>query len=368
MTIVVALFLGLTVSAEEIFRDRKILQREKFINLSRSSYLLSKIGILFVLSAIQMILFVLIGNYVLGIKGMTFEYWIVLFSVMSFANVLGLNISAAFNSVVTIYIMIPLILIPQMILGGAMFSFDKLNRNIGSVDKVPLLAEFMVSKWSYEALMVNQFMNNSYQNKFYDIDKKESIANYKQIYYLPELKEKLKFCYKNIKSKNPKIIEKVNNDLNLLRTEFKKQHNVLPQFPIKKFVNKIQNDSLTLFISFLANSYIATLDDYYGKMFLKANTQKERIIDWATETNPKLYKKLKDNYKNDAISDLVKNVYEKRQIIRYKDELIQQIDPIFLDPRSDRGYLNFRSHFYAPHKFLQEIIIILFLLILLLFG
>jgi len=154
MTIVVALFLGLTVSAEEIFRDRKILQREKFINLSRSSYLLSKIGILFVLSTIQMILFVLIGNYVLGIKGMTFEHWIVLFSVMSFANVLGLNISAAFNSVVTIYIMIPLILIPQMILGGAMFSFDKLNRTIGTVEKVPLVAEFMASKWAYEALMV----------------------------------------------------------------------------------------------------------------------------------------------------------------------------------------------------------------------
>jgi len=199
--------------------------------------------------------------------------------------------------------------------------------------------------------MVNQFMNNAYESKFYDIDKKESIANYKQIYYLPELKEKLKYCYTNIKSKDPKIIEKINADLRMLRTEFKKQHNVLPQFSIDKFVSKIQKDSLTLFISFLANAYITTLDDYYGKMFLKANTKKEKIINWAIETNPKLYKKLKNDYKNDAINDLVKNIYEKRQIIRYKDELVQQIDPIFLDPMSDRGYLNFRSHFYAPHKF-----------------
>ena len=47
MAVIVALFIGLTVSAEEIFRDRKILEREKFLNLSRLSYLISKINFLF---------------------------------------------------------------------------------------------------------------------------------------------------------------------------------------------------------------------------------------------------------------------------------------------------------------------------------
>src|SRR5690606_16437037 len=60
MSIIVALFMGLTVSAEEIIRDRKILKREAFLHLSRSSYLLSKISILFMLSAIQTLLFVLV--------------------------------------------------------------------------------------------------------------------------------------------------------------------------------------------------------------------------------------------------------------------------------------------------------------------
>ena len=45
MSVIVALFLGLTVAAEEIIRDRKILKREKFLNLSRGSYLFSKIFI-----------------------------------------------------------------------------------------------------------------------------------------------------------------------------------------------------------------------------------------------------------------------------------------------------------------------------------
>lgn len=191
MSLIVALFLGLMVSAEEIFRDRKILKREKFLNLSRSSYLLSKIFILFIISAIQTITFVLIANSILGIKDMYFTYWLALFSTACFANLLGLNISALFNSAVTIYIIIPLIMIPMMILSGAMFNFDKLNRTVGSVDKVPILAELMVTKWSYEALVVHQFKDNQFERTFYDLEKRKSNADFKQVQLIPELQKRL---------------------------------------------------------------------------------------------------------------------------------------------------------------------------------
>src|SRR5688572_26490266 len=118
MSIIVALFMGLTVSAEEIIHDRKILRRESFLNLSWNSYLQSKLIILFTMSAIQTLSFVLVGNLLLEIKGMTMTFWAVLFTTACFANVLGLNISSAFRSAVTVYIMIPLLLIPQMILSG----------------------------------------------------------------------------------------------------------------------------------------------------------------------------------------------------------------------------------------------------------
>ncbi len=157
MALIVALFLGLIVSAEEIFKDRKILKREKFLHLSRSSYLLAKIGTLVTISAIQSIAFVLIANGILEIHKMTLAYWLALFSTAVCANMIGLVISSAFNSAVTIYIVIPLVMIPMMVLSGAMFSFEKLNRRITSVDKVPLIAELMPTKWCYEALMVQSF-------------------------------------------------------------------------------------------------------------------------------------------------------------------------------------------------------------------
>ncbi|NJO00564.1 MAG: ABC transporter permease [Bacteroidia bacterium] len=100
--IIIALFMGLTVSAEEIIKDLKIQKRERFLNLSRFAYLNSKIIILFLLSAIQSLSFVLIGNAILEIQGELLSYWAVLFAVSCFANVLGLNISSTFNSVITI--------------------------------------------------------------------------------------------------------------------------------------------------------------------------------------------------------------------------------------------------------------------------
>ncbi len=95
ISVIVALFLGLTVAAEEIHKDKKLLQRESFLHLSRTSYLFSKVLLLFIVSGVQTLLFVLLGNYILEIKGLFWQYWIILFSASCTANLLGLNISSA---------------------------------------------------------------------------------------------------------------------------------------------------------------------------------------------------------------------------------------------------------------------------------
>lgn len=138
VSVIVALFIGLTVSAEEIIKDKKILKRESFLNLSKGSYIYSKILIMFIISAIQTLLFVLVGNLILEINGMWFSYWLILFSLSCFANVLGLNISASFNSVKVIYILIPILIIPQLLFSGVIVKFDKLNPMFSQEDSVPL--------------------------------------------------------------------------------------------------------------------------------------------------------------------------------------------------------------------------------------
>ncbi|HAF31151.1 MAG TPA: ABC transporter [Bacteroidales bacterium] len=350
MGLIVALFLGLTVSAEEIFRDRKILKREAFLNLSRSSYLISKIFILFSISAIQSILFVIIANNILGIRSMTFEYWFALFTTAAFANMLGLNVSASFNSAVTIYILIPLVMIPMMILSGAMFPFDKMNRAVGSVKKVPFIAEFMPTKWSFEALMVNQFKNNEFEKNFYEIEKRESTADFKQVYYIPELEKRLTYIEDNWYKFNDdkEVKEQIAANLRLLKTELPKEE-IRTGIPLL-IGHQLDTSQFNEIVLDNTSDFIEKLYTYYGLMFQKSNNEKENIIRYLLKTNPELYRMKRNTFHNESVEDQVKKVFEKNKIIQYKDELIQQVDPIYRDPDVE-GFFNFRSHFYAPRKY-----------------
>jgi ABC-type multidrug transport system ATPase subunit len=348
MGLIVALFLGLTVSAEEIFRDRKILKREAFLNLSRSSYLASKIFILFIISAIQSASFILIANTILGIKDMYFTYWFATFTTAAFANMLGLNVSATFNSAVTIYIIIPLLIIPMMVLSGAMFSFDKLNRSVGSVDKVPMLAEFMVTKWSYEALMVHQFKDNKFQRPFYELEKKESQANFKTIYTIPALQQRLDDCNEEFKKTGK--IDKTKRQLMVLKNEFAKELATNKNMPFKNadgILPERYSDNMASAIQL----FLDKMNEYYSQLYSEANGAKEKMITSELEKDATRYKYYKDNYFNETLADMVRKALEKEEnkILEYDYELVQAYHPIFMDP-TIKGPLSFRSHFFAPTK------------------
>jgi len=350
MSIVVGLFLGLTVSAEEIFKDRKILKREKFLNLSRSSYLFSKIIILTVISAIQAFLYILVGNSILGVPGLFFEYWFALFSIFILANMIGLNVSQTFNSAVTIYILIPFILIPMMALGGAMFSFDKLNRTIGSIGKVPVIAEMMPSKWVYEALMVHQYKQNKLGQAFYAIEKKESVADFANVHYLPVLNEKadIALLYRDSTSEN--AVKKFNNAVQLLYNEISLQRRRAPEVGFAH-LDSLMNNKYSDIVAQSVNRYLDSLNIYYSKMFEEAYKEKQEKLNYNIQARGEdFYNNAKDRYTNEAIKDIVKNVYEKNKIWEFENKLYQQIDPIFLDP-DDSDFIGIRSHFLAPKKY-----------------
>ena len=198
MSVVVALFMGMMVSAEEIFRDRRLLKREAFLNLSRFSYLNSKILLLFTLSAIQTLLYVVVGNLVLGIHGMILPHWLMLFATACCANLVGLNLSSGLSSVVAIYITIPFILVPQLLLSGTVVPFDYLNPTIASKENVPLVGNLMTSRWTFEALAVEQFTGNRYEKRFYGYDCDLAHDAYQTAYVIPTLKSSLDECSRNL--------------------------------------------------------------------------------------------------------------------------------------------------------------------------
>ncbi len=351
MSVIVALFMGLTVSAEEIIRDRKILKREAFLHLSRSSYLLSKITILFTLSAIQTLTFVLFGNYILEIRGMLFEHWLILFSVSCFANVLGLNISSAFNSAVTIYILIPLLIIPQLILSGVVVKFDKLNPAIGNTAAVPLVGDLMASRWAFEAAMVTQFKDNRFEKKFYLYDKIMADADFKKVYYIPELETRLQYCLNNMKAIDRDVIAKVMRDLDLIRNELHKEADFVNTAQDISWMDKItlrHFDSLTYT---RASEFLINLRRFYIRLYNKADDEKEKLIAGMTDTPEKErdFERFREQYRNEAIAEFVKNLSETHRIIEKDGRLIQKIYPIYKEPEPEH-VVDFDAQFYMPAK------------------
>lgn len=344
MSVVVALFLGMIVSAEEIIKDRKIKKRESFLNLSNGSYLFSKVIILFGISAIQTFTFVLLGNFILGLNGMTFEYWLVLFSTSCFANLLGLNISQTFNSAVTIYILIPILLIPQMILSGAIVKFDKLNPTISSQIHVPLTGDIIASKWAFEALAVTQFKNNEYQRIFYDLDKTISHYNYRIAYLYPKLRAKIDYNHKYAQSKDEKIIQNRKSNYVLLLNEFKK---IMEEFPDHLFdINLLEIESFSFENAQIARTYIKDWRTICNKEYNKLSDQKDNL---KSKLPREELVELKRTYHNEKLDKLVRNTDEGARIIEHSGEYIQKIDPIYLDP-STENILDYRAHLFAPKK------------------
>ena len=348
MSIVVALFMGLTVSAEEIIKDRKILKREAFLNLSWASYLYSKISILFIISAIQTLTYVLLGNWLLGIKGMTVSYWLVLFTTSCFANMLGLNISASFNSAVTIYILIPILLIPQLLLSGVIVKFDKLNPSIASDKYVPVTGEMMTSRWAFEALAVNQFMNNEYEKIFYKYDRMMSISNYKKQLWVQELRARLDYCVDNIQGREDH--KQYASKLALIQTEIKKEMDVVKSAKLDA-VDSLTPALFNFSVAQKVRNYLNSVSDIYVKLFNKSNAEEDKIITsmQSTPEEKERFLALRNKYENESLSDLVKNSKEFVRIVEHDGELVQKVDPVFLEPEYSNIF-DFRAHFFAPKK------------------
>jgi len=343
MSVIVAIFMGLTVSAEEIIKDRKILKREAFLNLSWNSYLISKVFVQFGISAIQAFTFVLVGNGITEIKGMMFEYWLVLFTCWAGANMLGLVISDSFKTVVTIYILIPFLVIPQIILSGVLVKFEKLNPDISSPVSIPVYGEFITARWGYEALAVNQFIYNDYERSFYPFEKEMSKASFKKDYWNVEVKGALDNIVNDLE-KGVKSNE-FKDDLLLVSNEIRKQLTLTPGIRFA-YADQITPDKITPEIASAAITYVEAIRKLYVNIYNDASNRKELLKSNMAGDNLKNFLKLRDTYFNRALEEFVKDKNETTKTIVYKGELVQKLDPIFMDSKNKL----ILAHFYAPEK------------------
>lgn len=190
MAIIVSTFIGMSGSAEEIIKDRAILKREKFLNLSYGSYIWSKILFVACVTLIQTLLFVLVGNGIMKLEGQFPVWWGILFASALLAGLTGLVLSQSLNSIVSIYITIPLLLIPQILLCGLVVDFGDLNPK-SKTGNVPVIGNVVPSRWAYEALAVTSFTDNPFEREIAEYEQQKYTAQYYDYAFRYELSSQL---------------------------------------------------------------------------------------------------------------------------------------------------------------------------------
>lgn len=165
---IVSIFLAMSNSIDEIIKDNGIRQREKMLNISSIRYFFSKLLTLNIFTAVQNSLFIISSFLFLELRELYFEYFLLLTLTANAGIALGLFISS-FPNITSraAQNIVPMILIPQIIFGGAIIKYSDMNKSltIYKNSPIPEISQIMPSRWSFEGMMVMQETYNSYHTR-----------------------------------------------------------------------------------------------------------------------------------------------------------------------------------------------------------
>ena len=335
MAVIVATFTGMSGSAEEIIKDRALLKRERFLNLSYGSYIWSKIIYMAGVSLVQTLLFIVVGNTIMGLHGLFFTWWLILFLTALLASLTGLLLSQCLNSVVAIYICIPLLLIPQILLCGLVVSFSDLTPK-STTGNVPLIGDVIPSRWSFEALAVTSFTDNAYEKNFFLSDKEKYETQYYNIGVLYELQsqlETMKSEQQTGKEVNPEHLEVIKTNLQLLTSYCK----------MDAYEGDWSYSSLYDYMKEAEN----LLTERSNRITLLADKQTARFV---KENGKDVLLQLKrDNY-NLQLEDCVIGMENQRMLDVIDNHIVARTGLVFLTPLSHNG----RAPFYSSEKIIGD--------------
>ena len=333
MAVIVATFTGMSGSAEEIIKDRALLKRESFLHLSYSSYIWSKIIYMAGVSLIQTLLFIAIGNTIMGIHGMFLTWWFILFVTALLANLTGLLLSQCLNSVVAIYISIPMLLIPQILLCGLVVSFSDLTPK-STTGNVPLIGNLIPSRWSYEALAVTSFTDNQYERQFFELDKEKYETQYYNVGLLYELQSQLETMKDEQKQgKKAKV-----DHMEVIRTN-------LPQLAAFCHMKPYQGNESYESLKQYMDDAEAWLSKHGNQITLKADAL---VANYIRQNGKEALLQLKrDNY-NTKLEDCVMGADQRHMLEVVDNYIVPRMYAIYLTPQSTMG----NAPFYSSEKIL----------------
>ncbi len=244
LSLVLAMFFGLTDSACEIIRDRNLIRRESNYKMFIPGYLLAKILVLTGIASLQCALYLWVSNHILEIQAMFWQH----FGIMTLTAFIGIALSLMVSSLVrsekTALNIVPLLLVPQILLAGALIRFEEMNEFCPeapgfipqcvtntlsklrhrvayqnektheiSSKPIPLIAELCPLRYAFEMMFVTQANYNLWEIEYTQIEEhRKELRN-----ELEEAKQRvIQAPTKEEKEKAEKIYSQLSNHIRLV--------------------------------------------------------------------------------------------------------------------------------------------------------
>ncbi len=163
LLVISAIWFGCSNAAREIVGEQAIYRRERMVSLSISAYVASKFAVLGVLCLIQCVALLALTYVPLDFHGPPLLHLAVLWSCAMAGGATGLFLSAVVRTSEAAIALVPILLIPQVILGGAIMPVDRME------PATRVVSSAAISRWGFEAVLHTEHLHDAYEWRLEDL-------------------------------------------------------------------------------------------------------------------------------------------------------------------------------------------------------
>ena len=159
LLVISAIWFGCSNAAREIVGEQAIYRRERMVNLSITAYVASKFAVLGLLCLVQCALLLVLTYVPLDFHGHPLAHLSLLWLCAMAGVATGLLLSVLVRTSEAAIALVPILLIPQVILGGAIMPIDRMD----PITATATSAAF--SRWGFEAMLQIEDRAGAYEWK-----------------------------------------------------------------------------------------------------------------------------------------------------------------------------------------------------------
>jgi hypothetical protein len=227
-------------------------------------------------------------------------------------------------------------------MAGVIVKFDKLHHRFAAPLVVPVSGDIMASRWAYEALAIEQFLNNDYQAPLAELEKLESNVTYEMQFLVPAMIQEIGAAIESWNSR--KNGEELYRRLTTIRAAFASitftgPYPGLDRFESDRFDEETGEEAIRWL-----QKYRSALNEQREML----SREKDRMVDSLISVagGPGSYLNLKRSSYNEQLAQLVLNRTSLYKLVMEEGFLVRKMDPVFAPPVKRNG----RAQFLASVK------------------